>query len=272
MTLGITTPVWVALWLWTSPIASLQAAPPSPTLSAALAIDEADLSVLPHSLIWGYILPTVMAGLPAPAIISYDQKVTFLLIWQIFPVLTSVTHFLLSTAARRLRPRGEAPATATADDETREDPAAAFQCHISLAHRLRWVYTFVLMVTAAVHSLTFLFVLVPSLRPQSLAPVDPASIGTASVFMPELTLLSKVVGPVSSIAQGVLPLLQYDAYFGAAAMLYWASRQFRASTDGAPGLSSVMSLLAGPAGAALILVWRRDEQLLLNNAPKVKAN
>lgn len=269
MTVGITTPLWVAVWLWTSPIASLSATTPGPTLTAALATDEADLSVLPHSFIWGNILPTVLAAMPSPAIVSYDQKVTYLLIWQFFPILTSVAHFFLSTAARRLRPRGKT--AGLADGKTDNDPTAALQRRLALAHRLRWVYIFVLAVTAAVHTLTVLFVFFPALRPPSLAPAHPAAVDFASVFVPALTPFSTTAGPVSSIAEGVLTLLQYDAYFGAGAVLYWASRQFWASTE-APSLSSILSVLAGPAGAALILVWRRDERLLLSNTPKAKAN
>ncbi|EJT71284.1 hypothetical protein GGTG_10543 [Gaeumannomyces tritici R3-111a-1] len=254
MTFGITTPIWAALWFWTSPIASVTAADSDATLTAALAIEDTDLSVLPHSLIWGYLLPTMLCCLPSPAFVPFDQKVTFILVWQFFPIITSVSHRLFSAASRRLRP---AAATTAAPEQKKAE----------LARRLRWVYIFTLTLVVANHAATLAYVLLPSLRPPSLAPPNPADVDVASVFGPASTPLK--LTPVASIEDGALNLLQYDGYFGAAAVLYWASIQFWAASD-APSLATVLTGLAGPAGAAMVLVWRRDERLLLASVPKAK--
>lgn len=263
MTYGITIPIYVAVWLWTSPLARMTAAEtPGGEVAAALALDDADLSVMPHALIWGYILPTLLASLPSPAVVTPEQKATYIMIWQFFPVWTSLVQLALSTAARRLRPSPDskaAAATATADRQK------------TLAHRLRWIYIFTLTVTTAVHTVAVLYAVVPSLRPESLAPLDPSLVNLGNTFKPALTPF-EAIRPAKSYADGLLLLLQYDVYFAGSAFLYWASCQFRASTE-APTLSSILILLTGPIGAALILMWRRDERLLLGtDAPKAKTN
>ncbi|KAL8364704.1 hypothetical protein RB595_003809 [Gaeumannomyces hyphopodioides] len=255
MTFGITTPIWAALWFCTSPIASITVADSDATLTSALAIEEADLSVLPHSLIWGYLLPTLLCCLPSPSFVPFDQKVTFILVWQFFPIITSVSQRLFSAAARRLRP------AATAKAATPEQKKA------ELARRLRWVYIFTLFLVVANHAAAVVYILFPALRPPSLAPLNPADVDVGSVFIPASTPLK--LTPVTNIEDGTLNLLQYDGYFGAAAVLYWASMQFWAASD-APSLSAIITGLAGPAGAAMVLVWRRDERLLLASAPKAK--
>ncbi|KAL8415023.1 hypothetical protein RB594_006016 [Gaeumannomyces avenae] len=264
ITYGITIPIYVAIWLWTSPLAYMTATEtPAREVAAALALDDADLSVMPHALIWGYILPTLLAGLPSPAVVSPEQKNNYLLIWQLFPVWTSLVQLLLSTAARRLRPRpGSEAAAATATVEGQKK---------ALTHRLRWVYIFTLTVTTVIHVFAVLYAVVPSLRPESLAPLDPTAVTLVNTFKPAQTPF-EAVRPVKSLADGILLLLQYDVYFAGAAFLYWASCQFRAATE-APTLSSVLIVLTGPIGAALTLMWRRDERLLLDNdEPKAKTN
>ncbi|TLD05518.1 uncharacterized protein PgNI_09275 [Pyricularia grisea] len=243
---GITISVWVAVWMWTSPIANLSAATPKPVLLKALGIGNADLSVVIHSIVWGFVIPTVLLGLP-----SSSPQITqrYIVIWQFFPIYVSFARFIFSNALQLLGVDNSVPAPPPADPK-KPGP--------SLTKRLRAVYFPALVMTAAVHTLTLMWVFFPDMRPTML---DGASIDFVDVFKP--TSRPGHVVPIENAADGVLNLLQYDVYFGSASVLFWAAQMYWASTA-APSMASVLTVLVGPGGAALALVWRRDEQLLVD--------
>ncbi|TLS30248.1 hypothetical protein PpBr36_03800 [Pyricularia pennisetigena] len=243
---GVTISIWVAVWMWTSPIAKLSAATPQPVLRKALGIGNADLSVVIHSIVWGFVIPTVLLGLP-----SSSPQITqrYIIIWQFFPIYVSFARFVFSNALQFLGVDNSVPAPPPADPK-KPGP--------SLTKRLRAVYFPALVMTAAVHTLTLMWVFFPDMRP---AMLEGASIDFVDVFKP--TSRPGYVVPISTAADGVLNLLHYDMYFGGAAVLYWAAQMYWASTN-APSMASVLTVLVGPGGAALALVWRRDEQLLVD--------
>lgn len=252
---GITMPVWIALWLWTSPIAKLSAATPKAVLAQSLRIGNADLAVVVHSIVWGYIVPSALFALPSSSLIATQR---YVLAWQFFPLYVGAARLLFSKALQLL---GDVDNSVPPPPPT--DPK---QPGASLARRLRAVYFPVLVATAVTHTLTLLWVFFPDTRPAGLAG---ASLDLVSLFKP-VSYPGHVV-PVTSAAEGTLALLHYDIYFGGAAMLFWAIQVHGASTN-APSMASVLTALAGPGGAALALVWRRDEHLLLANTPKEKDN
>lgn len=71
----------------------------SPTVSSNdpndFHIDLPNLSTIPFSMAIGYILPTILAALPSPSVISFDHTQTFLAIWQFFPLWVQLLQYTL---------------------------------------------------------------------------------------------------------------------------------------------------------------------------------
>jgi hypothetical protein len=71
---------------------------------------------------------------------------------------------------------------------------------------------------------------------------------------------------VEQLTQGCLILLQYDMYFASGASVMWAVAMLHridpeSSCWGTVAKALLLSLLVGPGGAALVLIWERDEKI-----------
>lgn len=77
----------------------------------------------PGSFMWafslGYVLPFVLAELPAPGVISYSTKQYLIVLWQIWPLTTSLIMYLSSLVAPPF----------PYDKETKQASFFAFICH-----------------------------------------------------------------------------------------------------------------------------------------------
>jgi len=250
MAFAVLMPLYLLLHLSTSPTVS------SPT-PATISIEISKLSSIPISTTLGYILPSILVALPAPSIVSYETKQTFMAIWQVFPIWVSLFQQAISTFVF-LR---------TFDVIDRFSPPT-FDANIRVSTALTTVYVFALAIAGITHLSTVTLMVTSMLFPGLFAP---EYIG---VFNPSKVFLPAGISPatkMSTIGAGALNLLQHDEFIGSAALVIWAAVLFASACNMKKKFDSwltlagevcVLTALAGPVGCAVALIWARDELIL----------
>jgi hypothetical protein len=202
--------------------------------------------VLPISLLLGFIIPTVLAGVPPPILTTIPQQQALLIFWQGFPIWIAIWQHILTITSSIVK---------TTTDNARSTSV--------MLTRLRRIYSFAISLTSLVHITTILFATAPSLRPPFFtSPLSP-QVMLKSVFLP-ISPLSTT--KVETLPQGCLILLQYDLFFACGAALLWATVVLYRSKHQPMRWEAMikalfLSLLFGPGGAALALIWQRDETI-----------
>lgn len=237
-------PIYFALYLGTSPIA--QTASPS-RATKLLSIDPVHLAVLPVSLSLGFVIPTVLVAIPSPILASNSQKQMLLIFWQGFPIWIALCQCFLTNTLWISRPSSKKP----------ESPSPAT---IKL---LRRVYAFSLSFAALAHITTVALASFPIFQPDYFFPASAPPIDLKTVFLPMSPLSTD---KLELLTQGCLYLLQYDMYFACGTAIIWAVTLFN-RVYSKPAIRDtlikafILSLLLGPGGAALALIWQRDEKV-----------
>ncbi|KAJ5204309.1 uncharacterized protein N7498_005188 [Penicillium cinerascens] len=201
------------------------------------------LAVLPAIFVIGFMLPTHAMVLPTPDLISVDMKQIAIAIWQPWPayvsILTTVAYYVLS-------------------------PFFADNQRSSMSS-LRWVYAFAFVNASLSHLVSWIVslatVVVPALfEDRFLDSLHPSKV--FSVPLPWSGL------KVDSVADGVHVFLRWDYMIGSAGVFIWALTLYTVAhkqilnTVSWPSLLVKVGLLAaltGPTGAAVELMWERDE-------------
>lgn len=244
MSFAVTMPAYLALHLFTSPTVS-------GSDNRSLASKARTVSVVPFSIIFGYLLPAHLMSLPAPSVISYDQKQIFAAIFQPFPVLV----FALGWTAETIL------GVMSKDGLTEQSKKTKYQ------KSLRMAYSFGFACSAIGHIASWTLSLTAALIPKIFAYSYEKS------FHPSRTFLntSPLSGAELDLGAGVLSFLQWDLFTGSAALLIWAVA-LHTNAQAAKGKSVewvstlskafVYTFFAGPCGAALKLIWERDEFVL----------
>ncbi|KAK3358498.1 hypothetical protein B0T24DRAFT_685574 [Lasiosphaeria ovina] len=216
---GVVLPLYFALYLWRSPLAFLSASTTAASQAEKLSMDPVKVRAVTGALTLGYVVPTLLAALPAPSVVSLDTQQLFLAMWQFFPAQVAAWQLVLEAVVSRL---------ALVNDSAGATPVA----------RLRYsrrVFPYILGITAALHLAIVSAVAVPWLRSGAI-PVD-----LQAAFVPMSVSAPR---PIAALAEGSLNLLQYDLYCASGAALL---------------LVSYLSLVVGPGGAVLWALWDRDE-------------
>ncbi|KAJ5841147.1 hypothetical protein N7534_010977 [Penicillium rubens] len=206
-------------------------------------IPRAVLAVLPLVFVVGYMVPTVAMALPAPSVIPVDLKQIAIAIWHPWPayvsILTTVAYFTLS-------------------------PFFSNNHRASMSS-LRWVYAFAFanaslsqIVTLVVSLAT---VVVPVLfEDRFLDSLHPANVFSVPLPWSGLT--------VDNVGDGVHVFLRWDYMIGSAGVLIWAISLYTVAhkqlLNNVSWLSllvktALLTVLVGPAGTAVELIWERDE-------------
>lgn len=257
----ITTPLWLILHLFTSPIAKISSFT-STVSPSVLLVDLWDLAVLPLTVSLTYITPALPMLLPTQFGAFAHYAATAL--WQPFPLWHSIVQFTLSHIARFVdRTQGSPSAAASAS------PAAYLV-------QVKSVYSFVTLLSVVTQVTILQLVLAPAVVRKSLAVTYPSlaayadpSVTFASVFVPHGPLSSPAVDPAALGSGDLAPLavhfLQYDMYFGCGAMLLWALYLHRNAVAEAKASAAQVAAkvawwfaLGGFAGALSTLLWERD--------------
>lgn len=254
LTYAVIVPVWLAVHLVTSPTARVDAD------VDGILVETADLVAVAPAMLLGYVLPTFAMALPAPGVLSFETKQEVVAGWQAFPLWVGVVHWVFSRGLRRFG-YGDCERTGGRNGQL---------------ERLRWFYGG-LFASAVVGQWSVLQCVGLSHAFPGLFAKEYGGVWDfGKVFVP------KGISPatqVESVGEGTHLLLQYDAYVGNAAMVLWASvLLFRASQASAPALNRVRlaaliagaSVLGGPIGLVVSLVWARDELVFSRAGDKGK--
>ncbi|KAK7450387.1 hypothetical protein CaCOL14_003220 [Colletotrichum acutatum] len=240
MTFGATLPLYFLAYLYTSPI------PGSLTpdeLAAAISIDPVQARAVIGSLTFGAFIPTLLAALPSPSIITPRTQEILLAVWQAFPLWSDIWQLIFAQLIGAL---GVVPEAAKSRPQTK-------------INDFRRIYTYTLSVVAVTSYGVVGYVFWKA--------------GWASETAIEAMV--QILQPTSpwsqvkmvSLERGILDLLQWDTYCASLATWSWIA-YLAYETKGLGqvvmdlGKLVVWSAVVGPGGAALAVIWGRDVGVL----------
>ena len=245
----VTVPWWLFLHILTSPVAKPF---PGSHSSSVLFISKLDLVILPLAVILGYIVPSVLMALPAPSVVSPIEHQQYIALWQPFPVWCIAFHMSIIYVCNLV---GGLKENTSKDSQT-----ALGTLYLNSS---KHVYRFILGLCMITHLPALAITLLP---PSAFSNATPSLQNLskayfASVYVPYFPTLTH---QVFSFAAGVHAFLQWDIYIGATAMLLWGALLHRnAATEKTTlellGKIGLWTLLAGPIGALVVVLWERDE-------------
>ncbi|KAJ5291805.1 hypothetical protein N7478_001056 [Penicillium angulare] len=201
------------------------------------------LAVIPTVFIIGFLVPTNLMALPAPEIIPVDWKQIAIASWHPWPayvsILTTVAYYVLG-------------------------PFFSNNHRASMSG-LRWVYASAFIHASLSHLVTLVLsvgtVVAPALfDDRFVVALHPCKVYSFPLPWSGLT--------VDTVAEGVHVFLRWDYMIGSAGILLWALKLHivaqRQIVSGVSWLSllfkvGLLTALTGPAGAAVELMWERDE-------------
>ncbi|KJK79869.1 hypothetical protein H634G_04108 [Metarhizium anisopliae BRIP 53293] len=199
----------------------------------------------PISIVIGMALPWAIAALPAPSVLSINQKVNMVRLWEIFPITTYLVQRALDPLAKRFL------------GSTRQAGGRGN----GAMHR---VYGIGLLWSTASHWYFLSMVFSASVLPFIFKPeiAEAWSLG----HMCQLRNPFALGSPLPSVSQGQLWFVQWDFWLISVACFVWAlavrlelledSARYSKAKIIVGGLMS--ALILGPVGAAVVLIWRRD--------------
>ncbi|KXT18177.1 hypothetical protein AC579_7712 [Pseudocercospora musae] len=237
--IGVIGPAYLALNLSLSPIAS------DPKLSNIAIPDLAYLRAVPYALITGFLLPTLAMALPHP---SVDTKMAALLFWQAFPLWTWISTHLFK---------------------------AFFPTELALPKKqlplLRKAYGLGLVLATSTHIAVVSLSLASTVAPAIFRSAVLGDLTLASIFLPTLS-----TEKIASVGEGGLKFLQWDYMIISLSQIIWAAAQTSKVDRKGLGFSvgnvwidaALRTAVFGPLGAALTLIWERDEVVLGETAAK----
>ncbi|KAJ4289881.1 hypothetical protein N0V90_011214 [Kalmusia sp. IMI 367209] len=205
------------------------------------------LEDLPLAFIVGYFIPTALMAIPLPSS-HLHQWLTGL--WQGFPVWVSLAQWILCKVRHY---QGQSPPART---------------QIANRYLLHCAYMFAFGSTSISHIATFATLAARKLFPFLFPPLAQKTLTVSKVFIPPFF---RDPGPMESMASGIHNFFQYDQYVGSTAALAWAaaininSKKDRMTFKDWVRLMKELvgvSIVAGPAGALISIMWNRDERLL----------
>ncbi|MCJ1477783.1 hypothetical protein MMC13_006456 [Lambiella insularis] len=214
-----------------------------------LAVNAIDSLSTFAAMTGGYFLPSILAGLPAPSVVTYDQKQITMAIWQAFPIWISALYFISKRTLAYVIPSS---AYNSSSEKLELDMEA-----------LRFTYSTLLLVAGFTHVHAWSLSLTASHLSPLFAP-HIADVLDSTAFFPIEQALSITN---SNIHRGVALWLQWDEIIGTSAFFFWTLTlyvQAKHQNEQRLGLRLWLQLLvgttvAGPTTGAIALVWARDE-------------
>ena len=189
-------------------------------------------------------------SLPAPTVISFEQKQTFMAIWQMFPAWVAILQALLPYLTGWF---AQAQATTSS------------RFHALELNALKQLYALLITVAGIGQISTLTLLVTSTLFPKVFAAEFQGVFNFSNVFIPVAVSPST---KMPSIGSGALLLFQYDELIGSTSIalfstvMYACARQ-KTKTDQGIGSLIVRGLaavvLTGPLGYAVACMWARDE-------------
>lgn len=189
-------------------------------------------------------------SLPAPSMIDYEQKQTFMAIWQMFPIWVAILQALLPYLISKF---------------TKNRNMTSLQSQKNEMDSLRQLYCFLLVIAGVSQVPTFTLLAASQWFPGLFRPSFTGVFNLTNVFVPNsISPSTKVL----SIGSGAHLLLQYDQLIGSSSMALFATvlyiHKCREYETSGVSISMVVRgtfafLLTGPLGYAVACIWARDE-------------
>ena len=207
------------------------------------------------------LVPSGLMLLPESDIVTPDTKQILIAIWQPWPAYVAILLWLAySTPGLFNSDHGSLDTQGNSRRALRYSYAFAF-ANCAIPHIVCVTISFATVVSPAIFDGRYVEALHPS-----------------KVFDTPLPWASPLVR-VETVGQGVHTFLRWDYIIGSLGVLVWAISLYKAAHQSTYGhvdgfglliKSTLLTLLAGPVGAAVELVWERDELVL--HAGSVKAD
>ena len=230
----------------------------SPTVSSLkvddYAVDISALQSIPFSLVIGYALPAALLALPAPSVLTYDQKQTFIAFWQVFPIWVEILQQIFSFTFASLSNNGPKQKLSSRDSN-----------RVTMA-TLRFVYLFALVIAGVTRITTVMLSWTSKGLPKLFAPEFQGLLHPSKVFLPQSFFASR---KMNSIGEGAFQFLQYDEMTGSSALVIWSVALYfqaylRTVTFSVRiALKAILAFMVstalfGPCGSAVCFIWARD--------------
>ena len=229
-TFAVFMPMHLAIHLSTSPTVFSRKA-------TDFAVDVPRMLSLPASFVIGFLVPAVALSLPAPSILTYGQKQTWLAAWQAFPIWMEISQQSLSLVVPMIW-----GSRLPAHQDRKASDAYSIRA-------LRIAYIFALVFAGVTRIATISVSLTSKLFPDIFAPEFREVLDPSNVFLPASLLPSK---KMNSVGEGALQLLQYDEFCGSLALIIWSAALLvkKYSEFHSFDISAALKLL----GAATVLI------------------
>ncbi|KJZ72436.1 hypothetical protein HIM_08105 [Hirsutella minnesotensis 3608] len=241
-TYAFATPLYCALQTYLS----VTARKPTPE---NLHVPKVVLRVLPLTFVVGMMLPSILTTLPYPETITLETKQLFIAVWQPWPAYVALTLWFVHAIT------GESRSTRHLSKNIESQSA------------LHYSYAFALATCAVSHLICLTLSFAAIVAPGILAQQYREAFHPLNVFETLLPWNSSAI-KVASVGQGAHTFLRWDYLIGSTGVLVWALRLHRTAHRTVYGSSAhlwlyaeiaLLSVLTGPVGAAVILMWRRDK-------------
>lgn len=200
-TFAVFMPIHLAIHLSTSPTVFSRKA-------SDFAVNIPRMLSLPLSLVIGFLVPAVALALPAPSILTYGQKQTWLAAWQVFPVWMEISQQSLSLLVSML----------WGSNSPAHQDRKGTNIHSICA--LRRAYVFALVFAGVTRIATISISLTSILFPAIFAPEFRGVLDPSNIFLPASLLPSK---KMTFVGEGALQLLQWDEICGSLALIVWSA-------------------------------------------------
>ncbi|UNI21307.1 hypothetical protein JDV02_007308 [Purpureocillium takamizusanense] len=255
LTFAFATPLYCAVQVHTSVTASK---PSAQNLRVPISV----LRALPFAFAVGMLLPSTLMTLPISATITPDVKQILIAIWQPWPVYVAILLRFAHTAF-----------SSSSTGRTEDSPENTAKGRRSL----RFAYAFAFANTAIPHIVTLTVSLATVAAPAIFDAKYREALHPLNVFHTPLPWKSPVV-QVATVGEGVHGFLRWDYLIGTTGVLVWALSLYRTAHRLVYGRvdnlglllkTAWLTVLAGPVGAAVELMWERDE--LVFHASNVKS-
>jgi hypothetical protein len=247
---ALITPLWMYLHLTYSATATADPSSVSPFTSSK----PLPLLTLPFSAFLAFVVPNVLMSLspPHPLSPTTSTKQFYTALSQFWPLYLTASQIILPIVISAAKPGINA---LSEHDKKRN----------SLKY-LRRCYVFALLTATSSHLIALGIPLLAYLFPELFSSAYVAQVQPSNVFVSVSPL--PPVRQIEDVAEGALRLIQWDLYIGPFTVLVWAVA-LRVQAQGRGfwlyewmgGLLKVGALTAvsGPCGAAVAVMWERDE-------------
>lgn len=246
LTFAFAAPLYAGLQL----IYSVTAAKPN---AENIRVPRAVLNAIPFAFLIGYLVPSLLLIAPLSDTITPDVKQIIIAIWQPWPIYTSV---LIATANILF-------SSFVSNDNNANGGRATLSS-------LRKVYAVAFANTAINHQVPLVISLATVVEPRFFRDTFARVLHPSVVYQAPLPWANPTL-QVPDVGSGVHVFLRWDYIIGSAAVLLWALTLHRNAhrailgKAGCLGLlvkAALLSAVAGPVGAAVELMWERDELVI----------